>query len=284
MGTFMNLAGKVAIVTGAGSGIGRASAVTMGARGASVLVTDILEERAETVAAEIVSAGGKATPLKVDVEQPEQIKQMVAKATATYGRVDILHNNAALLDANFSKNDVGLLTLTAESWDRFMAVNLRSMMLACQAAVPAMLKNGTGSIINTSSILGLLADMQFPAYGTSKAAIIGLTRYVATEFGKRGIRCNAVAPALILTPMVLNTMPPKLIKAHEDAALTPFVGQAQDVANAVAFLASDEARFITGHVLPVDGGTTSHLPSVQDFWRYLEQSNAKSFLDIPDRA
>jgi NAD(P)-dependent dehydrogenase (short-subunit alcohol dehydrogenase family) len=277
----MTLGGKVAIVTAAGSGIGRASAMTMAARGASVLVTDIRPDGAVAVAAEIVAAGGKATAMAVDVEQPEQLREMVAKGIATYGRLDILHNNAALLDAKFSANDVGLMTLNVKSWDRFMAVNLRSVMLACQAAVPEMLKAGGGSIINTSSTLGLLADMQFPAYGTSKAAIIGLTRYIATEFGKRGIRCNAVAPALILTPMVLNTMPPKLIKAHEEAALTPFVGQAQDVANAVAFLASDDARFITGHVLPVDGGTTAHLPSVQDFWRYLELANAKSFLDIP---
>jgi NAD(P)-dependent dehydrogenase (short-subunit alcohol dehydrogenase family) len=264
---------KVAVVTGAGSGIGRACARVMAARGASILVTDIREDAAAKVAQEICDAGGKARHMRVDVEQPAQLTAMIAEAVGAFGGVDILHNNAALLDAEFGKSDRSLLTMDPASWDRVLAVNLRSVMVASQAAIPVMLKRGGGVIINTSSTLGLMGDIQLPAYSASKAGIIGLSRQIAAEFGKQGIRCNAVAPSIIMTPLIEKFLSPELQQINRDAASTPYLGQPEDVAHLVAFLASDEARFITGQVMTVDGGTTTHVPTVDGYRKFFAKGS-----------
>lgn len=259
------LTGKIAVVTAAGSGIGRASASIMAARGAKVLITDIREEAAQAVAAEIIAAGGVAVPMRVDVEKPTEIREMIEFAVSELGGVDIVHNNAAMLDIEFGKRDHSLFTMDAESWDRIMAVNLRSMMLSCQAAILEMIRRGGGSIINTSSMVGLQGDVHLPAYATSKAGVIALTRHVATAFGKQGIRCNAVAPGVIMTPLVEKFLPEELVKTNLENSSTPYLGLPEDVGNAVAFLASEDARFITGQVLAVDGGMTTHLATVNDY-------------------
>ncbi|KEQ52032.1 SDR family NAD(P)-dependent oxidoreductase [Sphingobium chlorophenolicum] len=255
------LSGKVAIVTAAGSGIGRASARRLAQEGASVIVTDLRAEAAEATAASIREAGGTAAAMAVDVESEAAIKSMVDESVARFGRLDILHNNAALLDPEITPLDLSVVTIPADLWDRVMAVNVRSVMLGCKYAIPVMLENGGGSIINTGSTMGLGGEAWQVSYGTSKAAVIQLTKYVATHFGKQGIRCNAIAPALVMTPIVETAMHPELQAIHEENCLTPYLGQPEDIAAAVAFLASDDARYVTGHCLPVDGGTMAHLPT-----------------------
>lgn len=274
----INLTGKVAVVTAAGSGIGRASAMIMAAQGANVLVTDLRREAAAAVAAEIVTAGGTSDALAVDVEQPDQIKAMIDRAVATFGGVDILHNNAALLHPDYGPRDHSLETMDVEAWDRIMAVNLRGVMLACKAVLPVMIARGGGSIISTSSTLGLSGDAHLPAYGVSKAGIIQLTRYVATAYGKNGIRCNAVAPAIIMTPLIEKFLPAELVQFNLDEALTPYLGLPEDVGATVAFLASDDARFITGQVIAVDGGTTAHLPTASAYQRYFAAISGQAAL------
>lgn len=262
------LVDKIAVVTAAGSGIGRASASIMAARGARVIASDLRLEAAEETVEAIRSAGGEAHAIKMDAGSPEEIRATIAEAVSRFGGIDILHNNAALLDVEYGKRDHSLLTVDVESWDRFLAVNLRSVMVGCQAAIPEMIKRGGGSIINTSSILGIRGDMQLPAYSASKAAIIGLSRQISAEFGKQRIRCNAVAPGVILTPLIDKFLTDELRDLNVDATSTPYLGQAEDIGAMVAFLASDDAKFVTGQVIAVDGGATSQIPTVGGYRKF----------------
>lgn len=269
------LEGKVAVVTGAGSGIGRASASIMAARGAQVLVTDLRPEAAQETVDAIVAAGGEAHAMKVDAENPSDLRAMIAEAASRFGGVDIVHNNAALLDIEFSKCDHSLLMIDVESWDRILAVNLRSMMVSCQAAIPELIKRGGGSIINTASTLGVRGDLQLPAYSASKAGVTGLTRQIAAEFGKKRIRCNAVAPGLILTPVTEKWLPQELKEISEDTNSTPYLGRPEDIGATVAFLASDDARYITGQTIAVDGGATMQLPTVAGYREFYRAQQAE---------
>lgn len=257
-----SLTGKVALVTGAGSGIGRATAQLLAERGASVMVTDLKADTAAATADMITKAGGSAISCVCDIHSEDSIRSAIAATVAKFGGLDILHNNAALQDPAVLMKDVDIASMDADLWDRTMAVNLRGTMLGCKHAIPEMLKRGGGSIINTSSTYGLAAFISLPAYSASKAAINSLTQHVATAYGKQGIRCNAVAPALVLTPLTHTFIPAPLIDINVDGASTPFLGGPMDVAQAVAFLASDDARFINGHILPVDGGTLATQPTV----------------------
>lgn len=257
-----NLTGKVALITGAGSGIGRATAQLLAERGACVMVTDLKADTAAATADLIVTAGGKAVSSVCDIHSEDSIRAAIAATVAEFGGLDVMHNNAALQDPAVLMKDADIASMDADLWDRTMAVNLRGTMLGCKHAIPAMLKRGGGSIINTSSTYGLAAFISLPAYSASKAAINSLTQHVATVYGKQGIRCNAVAPALVLTPLTHTFIPAPLIDINVDGATTPFLGGPMDVAQAVAFLASDDARFINGHILPVDGGTLATQPTV----------------------
>ncbi|RYM01561.1 SDR family oxidoreductase [Sphingobium indicum] len=254
-----DFAGKTAIVTGGGSGIGRATAQLLAQRGARLVVADIREDAARAVADEIRSAGGVAEPFHCDVEKEGDIIAMVAHAVATFGGLHILHNNAALVDLEVNIQDQNVLTIDASLWDRIMAINVRSVMLGCKHAIPEMIRVGGGAIVNTSSTYGVAAYANLCAYGTSKAALIQLTRYVAVAFGRQGIRCNAVAPSLVATPGVLELFPQELLDANRNGAAMDLLVTPTDIAEAVAFLASDAARHITGHLLPVDAGTLAHL-------------------------
>ncbi|EPR15228.1 short-chain dehydrogenase [Sphingobium indicum IP26] len=258
----MSLEGRVALMTAAGSGIGRASALAVASLGASVMVTDINADSARDVADRIVSAGGRARHMALDVAQEEQIAAAVAAATSAFGRLDILHNNAAYQGADAIEGDIDVVSMTVDFWNRMMAVNLTSHMLGCKHAIPAMLENGGGSIINTASMYGLAAYQAMPCYGISKAGVAMLTKYVAASHGKRGIRCNAIAPAVILTEGVKRFLPQELVDMNESHAALPYLGKPEDVAAMVAFLASDAARFISGQVIAIDGGTTAQLPTV----------------------
>ena len=261
------LEGKVAIVTGSASGIGRATAALMAERGASVVVADLIEAGAEAVAEEIGRAGGRAVGHQVDVSDEAAVEAMIERAISSFGGLDILHNNAAAIGHAAPGHDMDIAKIDVDVWDRTMAVNLRGVMLGCKHAIPRMLERGAGSIINTSSGSAQRGDLTIPSYAVSKGGVDTLTLYVAAQYGKRGIRCNAIAPGLILTHSVENFGGQKYVDMLEEHHLTPRVGKPEDIAEAAVFLASDAAGFITGQIINVDGGILSHAPPVADIRR-----------------
>jgi NAD(P)-dependent dehydrogenase (short-subunit alcohol dehydrogenase family) len=252
------LDGKVSVVTGAGSGIGRATASRMAAEGARVVVADInLDGAKETVAA-IENAGGEAVAQWVDIGKEDAVEAMARAAVETFGRLDCLHNNAA--NVTVVPRDLDVVGMDVEVWDATLRVNLRGAMLGCKHALPHMLQQGGGAIVNTSSMAGQFGDLNRVAYGVSKAGIDSLTRYVATQYGKQGIRCNAIAPGVVDTPALAANVPPEQVEMFLRSAVTPTLGKPDDIAGVVVFLASDAARFITGQVVNVDGGMAIHTP------------------------
>ncbi|MEU1519592.1 glucose 1-dehydrogenase [Streptomyces sp. NPDC005811] len=257
------LDGKIAVVTGAASGIGAASARRMAAEGAHTVVADLDLDGAQAVTEEIRAAGGSATAIQVDLGDVDSVRAMVAAAVDTYGGLDVLHNNAAATRLA-ARRDLAVAEADPSVWDDTMRINLRGTMVAIQAAVPHLIARGGGSVINTSSGSGLSGDLRNPAYGASKAALINLTQYVATQYGKQGVRCNAIAPGFIVTPASAGSAHGAIREAMLRHHLTPRLGRPEDVAAAVVFLACDESAFITGHTLRVDGGLLSHQPYVAD--------------------
>jgi NAD(P)-dependent dehydrogenase (short-subunit alcohol dehydrogenase family) len=253
------LAGKVAIVTGGGGGIGGATCRTLAREGASVVVVDINEEAATKVAQGIRESGGVAFVVPADLSEEDQVVAAVAAAVAQFGRLDVLHNNAALTDSDFLTRDTAVTELPLEVWERTMAVNLRSQMLTCKHAIPEMVKNGGGSIINMSSGASLKGDRTRTAYGVSKAGVNTLTMYVASSHGKQGIRVNTIVPGLIITDAVRAHLTEKILAGLGRAVLTPNLGQPNDIADLVLFLASDESRYITGQMIAIDGGMSAHV-------------------------
>jgi NAD(P)-dependent dehydrogenase (short-subunit alcohol dehydrogenase family) len=246
------LKGKVAVVTGAGSagelvGNGAAAAILFAREGASVLCADLSEERAEQTAAAIRGEGGTASAFRADVSKAADCAALVEACVQRYGGIDVLDNNAGIS----VRADV--VEVTEAQWDRVMAVNVKSIMLMSKHAVPHMAKRGGGSIINISSIAGLRANQSTP-YSTSKAAVIGMTRSMAGDHGPQGIRVNCIVPGLIYGPMTAPRMDAALRQTRREAAPLGTEGTGWDVAWAAVFLASDEARWITGVALPVDAG------------------------------
>jgi NAD(P)-dependent dehydrogenase (short-subunit alcohol dehydrogenase family) len=246
------LAGKVAIVAGGGAsgaviGNGQATAILFAREGAKVLCADVVEERAQATVDMITKDGGIASVLPVDVSKAADCKAMVQAAVERYGRLDILDNNVGIS----VRADV--VEVTEEQWDRVMAVNVKSIMLASKYAIPEMRKAGGGSIINISSVAGLRANRSTP-YTTSKAAIVGMTRSMAGDHGRDGIRVNCILPGLIYGPMTAPRMDEEIRRHRREAGALGTEGTGWDVAHAAVFLASDEARWITGVALPVDAG------------------------------
>jgi NAD(P)-dependent dehydrogenase (short-subunit alcohol dehydrogenase family) len=256
------LDGKIAIVTGAASGIGKATALRVAAEGARTVVADLDDAGAKQVADEIARAGREALAAGVDLGDAESVRAMVQAAVTSYGGLDILHNNAAATRLAATR-DLPVSAADPSVWDETMRVNLRGALVAIQAAVPHMVARGGGSVINTASGSGLTGDLRNPAYGASKAALVSLTRYAATEFGKQGVRCNAISPGFIVIPGKpgRDAVAATMLRHH----LTPRLGRPEDVAALVVFLASDESAFITGQNICVDGGLLAHQPFLADF-------------------
>ncbi len=254
------LQNKVAIITGAAHGIGCASAQLMAAEGARVVVADIDVDAARSVAARIEEQGGKATGLPLDAMSEESIRDIVHRATEIYGTIDILYNNVGGTDAT---RDHTVLDMDWSYWRTAMALNLESVVLACRYAIPVMIEGGGGSIINTSSMVAGKGDVRPTAYACAKGAVVSLTRFIAAQYGRHGIRCNAIAPGFILTPRKVER-PKSVVDIFARHTLVPYHGQPEDVGNTALFLASDESRFITGQVIEVDGGMHCHNPTMAD--------------------
>ena len=249
---------QVAIVTGGAGGIGSATARALAREGASVVVVDIDGEGADVVVRGIESSGGVAMALSTDLSDEDQVAAMVASTIDRFGRLDVLHNNAALTDSDFLDRDTAVTELDLDVWDRTLTVNLRSQMLTCKHAVPEMVRGGGGSVINMSSGAAFSGDRTRTAYGVSKAGVHTLTMYVATSHGKRGVRVNTIVPGLIITEAVRAHIPDDMLGKLGRATLTPELGRPDDIADLVVFLASSESRYITGQMITIDGGMTAH--------------------------
>jgi 3-oxoacyl-[acyl-carrier protein] reductase len=242
-----DLANKIALVTGASQGIGRACALTLAAQGATVALAARNEEKLRAVAAEITAAGGQADPFVLDIANEASIKDTAKAVIAKYGRIDILVNNAGIT------RDMLLLRMKRSDWDDVLATNLTGTFLLTQAVISSMMKSRSGRIINISSVVGETGQAGQANYAASKAGLIGFTKSVARELASRNITANVVAPGMIETAMTA------ILDDKQKAAMMQIIplgrpGADQDIANAVAFLASDKASYITGHTLDVNGG------------------------------
>ena len=252
--------GKIAIVTGAGAegddiGIGRAIAYILAREGARVACADLDLSRAEATASQIQSEGGQAFAFAADVSRPEDCEALVGRTMNAFGRVDILVNNVGI------STPTNLETITLDLWNRTVATNLTSVMLMSKFAVPVMARNGGGSIVNISSLAGMRA-MGAIAYGPTKAAMAQLSREIGVLHGRQGIRVNTVAPGHVMTPHAMSKLPATMRDARRKVGPLNIEGDAWDVAKAVLFVASDEARFINGVHLAVDGGVEGIGPMV----------------------
>ncbi len=255
-----DLSGRVAIVTGAASGIGAASAAEFAARGVRVVVADVNDAGARDVAGAIGAAGGEAIARHVELAQEDSIAELMRETVDAFGRIDILHNNAAASGAEVMGRDLDVLSMDVAVWDAAFAVNLRAMMLTCKHALPVMIGQGKGVVVNMSSNSALAGDLSRVAYGATKGGVNSLTMYVATMYGKQGIRCNAISPGLVMTPAAERNLTDFDRDVFAGSHLTNSIGKPEDIAKVVAFLASDDAAFITGEVIRVDGGMLSHTP------------------------
>lgn len=254
----MRLKGKVTIITGAARGIGRGCAEAFAREGAKIVIADRQIKHGEKTAAHIAKHGGNAIFVEFDVSQPGQVEALVSRTVEHFGKLDVLVNNAGV--GGRKLGDGPIHECTIEGWDTIMTINLRGMFLTCKFAIPELLKT-KGNIVAMSSILGLFGSQSLydtHAYMTTKAGIIGLTRNIAAYYAKYGLRANCLAPGLVDTRMANRTKvdTERMAQIGFWQPLGP-IGEVRDVADAAVFLASDEAKFITGVVLPIDGGWSS---------------------------
>ena len=247
MEEIMSFAGRVALITGAGRGIGKEVALKFAAEGADVAVADLALEVAEEVAAEIEALGVKSLALKVDVSNPEDALKMIKDTVAGLGKLDVLVNNAGIT------KDKLMLRMDESDWDSVLSVNLKGAFNCTKAAVRVMAKARYGRVVNIASIVGQIGNAGQANYSASKAGLIGLTKTTAREFASRSITCNAVAPGFIDTAMT-QAMPEKSRAELTTQIPLARLGSSDDVAEGVLFLASDKASYITGHVLSINGG------------------------------
>jgi NAD(P)-dependent dehydrogenase (short-subunit alcohol dehydrogenase family) len=253
------LDGRVAVVTGGAGGIGSATVRALARHGARLAVVDIDDAASALVAEEVRATGADAVAVPTDLSDEEAVAAMVETVVGRFGRLDILHNNAALTESAFLSQDSDVTGLSVDVWNRTLAVNLTSQMLTCRHAVPHMIRSGGGSIVNMSSGASLKGDQTRTAYGVSKAGVNALTMYVAAAHGKDGVRVNTIVPGLIVTDAVRAHLSPDVLEHLGRTTLTPYLGQPDDVADLVVFLASDESRYITGQMIAIDGGMSAHV-------------------------
>lgn len=259
------LENKVIVITGAGGGIGSAAAARFVAEGATVVAADISLASVEALAAKL---GDNVIPVLIDIGDEQSFKTVIDNTIERLGRIDVLFNNAALTDPATQHLDTTATDIPLELWDRTLHVNVTGTLYGCRFVIPHMIKQGGGSIINTASIGANAGDSIRVAYCTSKIAIVGLTRNIAAQYGKQGIRCNAIAPGPIITENFKKVAPElePLLLRH---ALTPELGKPDDIAALAAYLAADESKYMTGQCLTIDGGIGAHQPHIPDFNDYV---------------
>jgi NAD(P)-dependent dehydrogenase (short-subunit alcohol dehydrogenase family) len=268
----INLDGKVAVITGGASGIGEATVRTMARYGAAVVIADVDMPRAEALAADLRDSGFKVRACHTDVTEESQIANVMAFAVSEFGGVDILHNNAGI--PRTIAPDCEIIDMKLDWWNRTINAHLTSAMLGCKHALPHMIARGGGAIVNSSSSAGFWATVDQTAYSAAKAGVHSLTREVAATYGRDNIRCNAVVPGLVLTDRGRATLSPDRVDLFARETPLPRLAVAQDLANAVVFLASDAAGMITGQTLSVDGGFMIKLP----FWQAkMRARNSEAF-------
>ena len=257
------VAGKVAIVTGGAAGIGAASARLLAREGASVLVAGRGLEKAQMVVDEICENGGDARAHLVDLGHMDQVEAMVEAAVETFGALHILHNNAS--ERTNVATDNRVVETDLAIWQRQLDVDLTAPMWASRCAIPHLIAAGGGSIIHTSSLAARMAQDSRTAYGSAKAGLLGLSKAIAVQYGKDGIRSNVVLPGPILSPTVRKLFDEDELRVWEDHIMAPELGVPDDVASAVLFLASDESRYVTAQELTIDGGISAYMATVPAF-------------------
>jgi 3-oxoacyl-[acyl-carrier protein] reductase len=243
----MRLNNKVAVITGAGQGIGKTTAQLFAREGASIIAADINLEQAEATAAGITASGGRAFAVKVNVASLQECEALAKTAAEKFGTIDILVNNAGIT------RDATLVKMTEEQFDQVISVNLKGVFNMTKAVTPYMVEKGYGKVVNTSSVVGLYGNFGQTNYVAAKSGVIGMTKVWAREFGRKGITVNAVAPGFIATDMIA-TVPEKVINGIKERTPLQRLGEPIDIANAYLFLSSDESAFVSGIVLSVDGG------------------------------
>jgi NAD(P)-dependent dehydrogenase (short-subunit alcohol dehydrogenase family) len=251
----MRLDGKVSIITGGGSGMGRVAADLFAKEGASVVVADFSEAAGEAAVAAVRAAGGTASFVKVDVSSEDDARAMVQHAVATFGRVDTLYNNAGIMP----EADHSVIDTDVPTWDKVMAVNVRGVFLGCKYAIPQMLEQGSGSIINVASFVAILGcSVPQDAYTASKGAVLALTRSTAVQFAGRGVRSNAISPGPVETPLLMEWLlkdeAAKQLRLNRNPSGR--FGRPEEIVNAAIYLASDESRWTNGANFVIDGGIT----------------------------
>jgi len=251
----MRLDGKVAIITGAGSGIGREAALLFAREGARVIVAEVADDAGRRTVADIASAGGQAHFVHADVSKAADAESMVAAAEKTYGKLNVLFNNAGI----FPAADGSVVDTDEETWDLVMRVNLKGVFLGCKYAIPALLRAGGGSLINTASFVALMgaATAQI-AYTASKGGVLSMTREIAVEFARKNIRANALCPGPVDTPLLAELLSDPARRQRRMVHIPPGrLAKASEIANAALFLASDESSYVNGAIFTVDGGITA---------------------------
>lgn len=245
------LDGKIALVTGGSSGIGRAAALTFAREGATVVIADVLTEGSEETVQMIEKSRGQAIFFRTDVSKSDEVEALIKKTTETYGWLDCALNNAGIGGGRAATAEC-----TEEEWDRVMNVNLKGVWLCMKYEIQQMLKQGSGAIVNTASVAGLVGFQNTPAYVTSKHGVVGLTKAAALEYATSRIRINAVCPGVIRTPMIdrIVAARPQMEKVYTAMHPVGRLGEPEEIAEAVVWLCSDAASFVTGHAMVVDGG------------------------------
>lgn len=256
------LDGKVAIVTGGAGGIGAGTCRYLADQGAAVVVADLPNRKPLDLADELTTTGHRAVGVEVDITNEAQVAAMAKAATDEFGRIDGLHANAAA--THLVRSDGDLMDLERAVFEQAFQVNVIGTWLCCKAVIPTMVGQGGGSIVATSSMAATHAGLDKTAYGTTKASVAALMRTVATQYGKKGIRANTILPGLILHDQGTNLMPDAMKQNVLDQVLTPALGETQDIASLVAYLFSDDARYLQGQEFAVNGGMSVHSPGHAD--------------------